>query len=103
MDDVFEFNRKKSMRRLHAEYLEVADLAARDGPLERNGERIVTVSYAGRNRMGIPDPFPDTKSLELHEVQPPAAARAGRFAAKNAPAGQRQIRIIPVNSVPAGR
>jgi hypothetical protein len=30
--------------------------------------------------------------LELHEEQPPAAARAVGFAAKNAPAGQRQIR-----------
>ena len=32
---------------------------------------------------------PDHKA---HEEQPPAAARAWRFAAKNAPAGQRQIR-----------
>ena len=26
--------------------------------------------------VSLPDPFPDTKRLELHEVQPPAAARA---------------------------
>ena len=35
--------------------------------------------------------------------QPPAAARARRFAAKSAPAEQRQIRTIPVNSVRAGQ
>jgi hypothetical protein len=31
---------------------------------------------------------------KAHEEQPPAAARARRFAAKYAPAGQRQIRTI---------
>jgi hypothetical protein len=36
-------------------------------------------------------------TMELHEVQPPAAARALRFAAKNAPAGQRQIRATSVD------
>ena len=46
--------------------------------------------------------LPGTKTLELHEVQPPAAARAEKFAAKNAPAGQRQIRTISVRSVRAG-
>ncbi len=46
--------------------------------------------------------LPGTKRLELHEEQPPAAARAERFAAKNAPAGQRQIRTISVRSVRAG-
>ena len=35
--------------------------------------------------------------------QQPAAARARRFAVKSAPAGQRQIRTIPVNSVRAGQ
>src|SRR5208283_713572 len=39
---------------------------------------------------------------KAHEEQPPAAARARRFAAKNAPAGQRQIRKISVRSVRAG-
>ena len=39
---------------------------------------------------------------KAHEEQPPAAARALRFAAKNAPAGQRQIKTIPVKSVRAG-
>src|ERR1700679_1920586 len=33
-------------------------------------------------------------TMELREEQPPAAARAERFAAKNVPAGQRQIRPI---------
>ncbi len=36
---------------------------------------------------------PVIKQATLHEEQPPAAARARRFAAKNAPAGLRQIRI----------
>jgi len=46
--------------------------------------------------------LPGTKRSELHEVQPPAAARAGRFAAKSAPAGQRQIRTISVRRIQAG-
>ena len=46
--------------------------------------------------------LPGTMRLELHEVQPPAAARAERFAAKNAPAGQQQIRTIRIKSVRAG-
>ncbi len=50
----------------------------------------------------LPANFPDTKKLELHEVQPPAAARAVRFAAKSAPAGQRQIRAISARNVRAG-
>ena len=29
-----------------------------------------------QHSVSLPDPFPDTKRLELHEVQPPAAARA---------------------------
>jgi hypothetical protein len=35
--------------------------------------------------------------MSTHEEQPPAAARAGRFTAKNAPAGQRQIRATSVD------
>ena len=50
-----------------------------------------------QHSVSVPDPFPDTNRLELHEVQPPAAARALRFAAKNAPAGQRQIRATSVD------
>jgi len=46
--------------------------------------------------------IPGFKRLMLHEEQPPAAARAERFAAKNAPAGQRQIKTISVRSVQAG-
>jgi hypothetical protein len=38
---------------------------------------------------------------KAHGEQPPAAARAGRFAAKYAPAGQRQIRTVS-GSVRAG-
>jgi hypothetical protein len=37
-----------------------------------------------------------------HGAQPPAAARAWRFAAKNAPAGQRQIRTMSVRRIRAG-
>jgi hypothetical protein len=51
---------------------------------------------------GLLPPFPDAKRLWLHEVQPPAAARAVRFAAKSAPAGQRQIRAISARNVRAG-
>jgi hypothetical protein len=29
-----------------------------------------------QHSVSLPDPVPDTKRLELHEVQPPAAARA---------------------------
>ena len=47
--------------------------------------------------------LPGTKGSKLHEGQPPAAARAERFAAKNAPAGQRQIKTIPIKSVRAGQ
>ena len=39
---------------------------------------------------------------KAHEEQPPAAARARRFAAKNAPAGQRQIGTISATSARAG-
>jgi len=56
----------------------------------------------GQHSVSLLRPFPDTKRSELHEVQPPAAARAGRFAAQNAPAGQQQIRTISVRSVRAG-
>jgi hypothetical protein len=35
---------------------------------------------------------------DAHEEQPPAAARARRFAAKSAPAGQRQIRTISLRT-----
>jgi hypothetical protein len=50
-------------------------------------------------RPGLPV---DRISFTLHEQQPPAAARARRFAAKNAPAGQRQIKTISVRNVRAG-
>src|SRR5579863_3211639 len=40
--------------------------------------------------------------MSTHEEQPPAAARARRFAAKTAPAGQRQIRTISVRRIRAG-
>src|SRR5665213_3833136 len=56
----------------------------------------------GQHSVSLLRPFPDTKRLELHEVQPSAAARATRFAAKNAPAGQRQIRTTSVRRVRAG-
>jgi len=43
--------------------------------------------------------FPGIRRLMLHEEQPPAAARAQGFAAKNAPAGRRQIRTISAKTV----
>lgn len=46
---------------------------------------------------------PVIKQATLHEEQPPAAARARRFAAKNAPAGQRQIVTISVRRVHIGQ
>jgi hypothetical protein len=46
--------------------------------------------------------FPTQRRLKSHEEQPPAAARARGFAAKNAPAGLRQIRKISARIVRAG-
>ena len=70
----------------------------RDGTTVMSGyhrrEREHSVSVSGR--------FPNIMRLRLHEGQPPAAARAVRLAAKNAPAGQRQIRAISVRSFRAG-
>ena len=68
-----------------------------------DGERKTPGAWSGCSAGRAEQCLPGTKRLELHEVQPPAAARAKRFAAKNAPAGQRQIRAIPTKSVRAGR
>jgi hypothetical protein len=52
----------------------------------------IVFQKGGVARQDLRSILPGTKKLEMHEVQPPAAARAGIIAAKNAPAGQRQIR-----------
>jgi hypothetical protein len=75
--------------------------AERNGPSVRREAFNASTDCLGR-LFRIPERVDSLVKRLMHEAQPPAAARAERFAAKNAPAGQRQIRTISGRSVRAG-
>jgi hypothetical protein len=45
----------------------------------------VLIGRGRQHSVSLPDPLPDTKRLELHEVQPPAAARAREICRQKTP------------------
>jgi hypothetical protein len=76
----------------------------RDSRKDESSEWLPKLKVIGRRLLKrvISAGYPSRRQEMPHEEQPPAAARAWRFAAKNASAGQRQIRAISVRRVQAG-